>query len=233
MEEKKKNNDNKNNEFIQRQVANLEIKANGEVDKLKKENENLKKQVVSYEKRLKGADHIAKEAQKMLAETNEKMFKANAELSIFKQGSANQNLINKIEKLEQDLKNKEEYIAVINRDKQRVVGDNKFLLGRKKLNETEIERLQKENLELRQKNGEEEINSLKNKISVLEQQNKQLAEKITPGYEVKDAGTQYDECDVNSFSLFNSDNIIPLEENNVSAELSGKDANKKKGLEKK
>lgn len=232
MEEKNQNN-NENKNVVAQQKENVVVKEKDEIDKLKKENEDLKKQVADNKKRLKGADYIAKEAQKMLSETNEKLIKVNAELSIFKQGSANQNLINKIEQLEQDLKDKNQDIAVINRDKQKLMGSYNFLLGRKKLNETEIDRLQKENLELRQKNGEEEINNLKNKISDLEQQNQQLADKITPGYEIKDASTQYDECDINSFSLFNSENIIPLEENNVFAELSGKDANKKMKLEKK
>ncbi|MBR1429142.1 MAG: hypothetical protein IJ590_02710 [Rickettsiales bacterium] len=232
MEEKNQNN-NENKNVVAQQKENVVVKEKDEIDKLKKENEDLKKQVADNKKRLKGADYIAKEAQKMLSETNEKLIKVNAELSIFKQGSANQNLINKIEKLEQDLKDKNQDIAVINRDKQKLMGSYNFLLGRKKLNETEIDRLQKENLELRQKNGEEEINNLKNKISDLEQQNQQLADKITPGYEIKDASTQYDECDINSFSLFNSENIIPLEENNNPAEFSGKNANKKMKLEKK
>lgn len=232
MEEKNQNN-NENKNVVAQQKENVVVKEKDEIDKLKKENEELKKQVVSYEKRLKGADYIAKEAQRMLAETNEKVIKANVELSIFKEGNANQNLINKIEQLEQDLKDKNQDIAVINRDKQKLMGSYNFLLGRKKLNETEIERLQNENLKLRQKNGEEEINNLKNKISDLEQQNQQLADKITPGYETKNESTQYDEYDVNPFCLFNPENTIPLEENNASAKLSGKNANKKMKLEKK
>ena len=232
MEEKNQNN-NENKNVVAQQKENVVVKEKDEIDKLKKENEDLKKQIANYEKRFKGADYIAKEAQRMLAETNEKVIKANAELSIFKEGNANQNLINKIEQLEQSIKDKDQDMEVMKRNTQKLLNNNNFLLGRKRLNEAEIENLKKENLALRQKNGEEEINELKQNISILEQQNQQLADKITPGNESKDESTQYDEYDVNPFCLFNPENTIPLEENNNPAEFSGKNANKKKGPEKK
>ena len=77
-------------------------------------------------------------------------------------------------------------------------------------------------------------------IDDLKEQNNQLANKVTPGYEVKDAGVECHEYDFNNFCLLNpenfsllhKDNIIPLDENNDPAELSGKDIKNNKSQRK-
>jgi len=194
-----------NNEFSEIDRLKAENKA------LNKEKEDLNNKLLMLQKRFKGAETVANSAKKQLSETNNELLKVkdelrrvNEELKTLKGDQALQYLTEQIEMYKEGTERKDKKIAEL-------LKDCNFLLGRKRINEAEIERLKKENLELRNKNGEAEINTLKQNISNLEEQNKQLAEKITPGYEVKNECTQYEKFDTNSFCLFNSKNISFIE----------------------
>ena len=213
--------ENNKNDNKQQPNENVENNERSEIDRLKaenealiKENEDFNNKLLMLQKRFKGAETVANSAKKQLIDKNNELLKVkdelkrvNEELKKLKGDQALQYLTEQIEMYKEEIKNKDKKIAGL-------LKDCNFLLGRKRINEAEIERLKKENLELRNKNGEAEINTLKQNISNLEEQNKQLAEKITPGYEVKDECTQYDPSDFDPFSLFNPENRNFLENYN-------------------
>ena len=206
--------ENNKNDNKQQPNENVENTERSEINRLKAENEALNKQLLMMQKRLRGAETVANSAKKQLGDKNNELLKAkeelrrvNEELKTLKGDQALQYLTEQIEMYKEETERKDKKIAEL-------LKDCNFLLGRKRINEAEIESLKKENWELRNKNGEAEINTLKQNVSNLEEQNKQLAEKITPGYEVKDACIQYDPSDFDPFSLFNPENRNFLENYN-------------------